>query len=61
MKKVCIIGSGRQGTAAAYDLISYVDDIELTFLDIDLKQAEKASQRIFFILGYKAKTKSEQN
>ena len=58
MKKVCIIGSGRQGTAAAYDLISYVDNIELTFLDINLKQAEKASQRIFSILGYKAKTKS---
>ena len=58
MKKVCIIGSGRQGTAAAYDLVSYVNDIELTFLDIDLKQAEKASQRIFSVLGYKAKTKS---
>jgi len=58
LKKVCIIGSGRQGTAAAYDLISYVKDIELTFLDIDLMQAEKASQRMFSILGYKAKTKS---
>ena len=58
MKKVCIIGSGRQGTAAAYDLVSYLDDLDLTFLDIKKSQAEKASRRIESLLGYRPKFES---
>jgi len=58
MKKVCIIGSGRQGTAAGYDLVRSLKESDLTFLDIDHSQAEKASRRIESLLGYKAKSES---
>ena len=58
MKKICIIGSGRQGTAAAYDLVKYLGDVDLTFLDIEESQAEKASERIASLLGYKPKSES---
>ena len=56
--KVCIIGSGRQGTAAGYDLVRFLEDLELTFLDIDSLQSHKASKRIESLLGYKAKFES---
>ena len=35
MKKYCIIGTGRQGTAAAYDLLKYADIKEILLLDIN--------------------------
>ena len=58
MQKVCIIGAGRQGTAAGYDLVRFVKDLDLTFLDIDVTQAEKAAGRIKTLLGYEAKFES---
>ena len=58
MKKVCIIGSGRQGTAAGYDLVRSLKELDLTFLDIDYSQAEKASKRIELLLGYKFKSEA---
>ena len=35
--KYCIIGTGRQGTAAAYDLIKYADINKLLFIDTSEK------------------------
>ena len=58
MKKVCIIGSGRQGTAAGYDLVRSLKELDLTFLDIDYSQAEKASKRIESLLRYNSKSES---
>ena len=58
MQKVCIIGAGRQGTAAGYDLVRFVKDLDLTFLDIDVTQAEKAAGRIKTLLGYEPKFES---
>ena len=52
-KKVCILGAGRQGTAAGYDLMRFLPDCDLTFADIDIKQAVKASERIERLLGKK--------
>tara|TARA_Y100001970_G_C14202943_1_gene842236 strand:- start:932 stop:2089 length:1158 start_codon:yes stop_codon:yes gene_type:complete len=52
-KKICILGSGRQGTAAGYDLIRFLPDCDLTFADIDIKQAQKASERVQKLLGKK--------
>ncbi|MAV65109.1 MAG: hypothetical protein CMG00_07970 [Candidatus Marinimicrobia bacterium] len=54
-KKVCIIGSGRQGTAAAFDLVKFCNNIDLTFLDINSKQSAASSDRIFSLLKYRAK------
>ena len=54
-KKVCILGSGRQGTAAGYDLMRFLPDCDLTFADIDIEQAIKASDRINKLLGKKTK------
>ena len=58
MKKVCIIGSGRQGTAAGYDLAKSLEGLDLTFFDIDKKQAEKARERIKKLTGYDSKVES---
>ena len=52
-KKICILGSGRQGTAAGYDLIRFLPDCDLTFADIDIRQAIKASERIEKLLEKK--------
>ena len=58
MKNICIIGAGRQGTACAYDLVRFLDNINLVFLDIDINQSKQASNRINELLGYKAKYES---
>jgi len=50
-KKICILGAGRQGTAAGYDLVRFLPDCDLTFADIDIKQSEKASNKIKSLLG----------
>ena len=52
-KKICILGSGRQGTAAGYDLIRFLPDCDLTFADIDIRQSIKASERIEKLLEKK--------
>ena len=58
MKNICIIGAGRQGTACAYDLVRFLDNINLVFLDVDINQSKKASDRIKKLLGYRAKYES---
>ena len=44
--KYIILGSGRQGTAAAYDLARFGEAAQITLADIDLAAAQKAAQRI---------------
>ncbi len=51
MKKICILGSGRQGTAAAYDIIKFYPNCELTFADCNIQNAEKAHLRIKKLLN----------
>ena len=58
MKNICIIGAGRQGTACAYDLIKFLEDVNLVFLDVDINQSKKASDKINDLLGYKANYES---
>ena len=40
MDNVCIIGCGRQGTAAAYDILLYNKPKKLLLLDISSKSLE---------------------
>ncbi len=58
MKNICIVGAGRQGTACAYDLIKFLEDVNLVFLDLDINQSKKASDKINDLLGYKCKYES---
>ena len=58
MKNICIIGAGRQGTACAYDLVKFLENVNLVFLDVDIKQSKKASDKIKDLLGYDAKYES---
>ena len=53
-KKVCILGSGRQGTAAGYDILRHFPDCDLVFADIDINQSIKASKKIYDLTGLKA-------
>ncbi len=41
-----ILGAGRQGTAAAYDLARFGEAAQITLADIDLAAAQKAAQRV---------------
>ena len=46
MKKYCVIGSGRQGTAAAYDIISHGAPESLTVIDSNNHNLEKCKEKI---------------
>ena len=45
-KKYCIIGTGRQGTAAAYDLLVHADVETLTLLDCDQNSIDECLKKI---------------
>ncbi len=49
--KFVVLGSGRQGTAAAYDLAVFGHADSLTLLDIDLAVAQAAAARLNRLLG----------
>src|SRR5437763_2255127 len=49
--RYAIIGSGRQGTAAAYDLARFGDADYLLMADMSLAQAERAAQRVNQLAG----------
>jgi len=49
--KYAIIGSGRQGTAAAWDLAQFGDAQEIRLLDADTAVAEEAAARINRLAG----------
>ena len=46
MDNVCIIGCGRQGTAAAYDILLYNKPKKLLLLDISSKSLEICNDKI---------------
>ena len=46
MKKYCIIGSGRQGTAAAYDIVSHGEPQSLTIIDSNKDNLKKCKDKI---------------
>ena len=46
MKKYCIIGTGRQGTAAAYDLLVHADVESLTLLDCNQNSIDECLKKI---------------
>ena len=56
MKKYCIIGSGRQGAAAAYDIIMHGDPISLTIIDSNSTSLDKCKNKIKKLTGFKLHT-----
>lgn len=46
-----VIGSGRQGTAAAYDLARFGEAASLLLVDASLEQAERAAERVNRLTG----------
>ena len=46
MKNFCVIGSGRQGTAAAYDIVSHGKPKSLTVIDSNNHNLEKCKNKI---------------
>jgi lysine 6-dehydrogenase len=46
-----VLGSGRQGTAAAYDMAKYGDAKNVLVADINLEAARKSAARINKLLG----------
>ncbi len=45
MKRVCILGVGRQGSAAAYDILLYAKPKELLLLDADEKSISECLKK----------------
>ena len=46
MVNYCIIGSGRQGTAAAYDIIKFASPKTLTVIDISVENLNHCEETI---------------
>ena len=49
-----VLGSGRQGLAAAYDLANFGDAERITVADADLQRAKAAADRVNQLVGRKA-------
>jgi lysine 6-dehydrogenase len=49
-----VLGAGRQGTAAAYDMIRWGEAGKVVLADMDLKVARASAERINALLGSKA-------
>jgi len=49
--RYAVLGAGRQGTAAAYDMAKFGDAASITMLDKDLQAAESAASRINRLIG----------
>lgn len=47
-----ILGSGRQGIAAAYDLAKFGDAIRVTLADLDGTRAQQAADRVNALVGF---------
>ena len=52
MNNYCIIGSGRQGTAAAYDIIKFGNPESLTIIDSSSKNLDKCDSKIKKLTDY---------
>jgi lysine 6-dehydrogenase len=46
-----ILGSGMQGTAAAYDLVKFADPTVVLMADVSLEQAKKSCDRVNMLTG----------
>jgi lysine 6-dehydrogenase len=46
-----VLGAGRQGTAAAYDLAKFGDGERVTLADLSLEQAKAAAERVNELMG----------
>jgi len=49
--RYAVIGAGRQGIAAAYDMVKFGDAEKVVLIDIDGKVAEEGAERINSLLG----------
>ena len=50
-KKYCIIGTGKQGTAAAYDLVKFANIDSLLLIDTNKKSIDKCLLKIETVIG----------
>ena len=48
-KNYCVIGTGRQGTAATYDLLKYADINNLLLLDNNQASIDQCLRKINFV------------
>ena len=55
MRNYCIIGSGRQGTAAAYDIIKFGRPSSLTIIDFNDNSLERCHKIIKKLTNYNIK------
>ncbi len=51
MHNYAVLGAGRQGTAAAYDLAKHGDAARVVLADVDGERAQAAAQRVNALLG----------
>ncbi len=51
MKSFAVLGSGMQGTAAAYDLVSFASPSRVLLGDIDPLQAQRSAERVNRLTG----------
>ena len=49
--RYAVIGSGRQGTAAAYDFAKFGDADDIVLADVDLAQAKRSAARVNQLVG----------
>jgi lysine 6-dehydrogenase len=49
--KYAVLGAGRQGTAAAYDMARWGDAQHITLVDFDLDVARRAAERVNALVG----------
>jgi len=56
MKNYFIIGSGRQGTAAAYDIIRFASPKSLTIIDVSIENLNRCKNLIKKITGFDINT-----
>ena len=60
MSKYCIIGTGRQGTAALYDLIKYSQATEILLLDESDDSLKNCISKIDSVLEYNISISSKK-
>ena len=58
MRNYCIIGAGRQGTAAAYDIIKFGDPESLLLIDNNDDGLNRCADRLKKLTGYNVKSLS---
>jgi lysine 6-dehydrogenase len=49
--RYAVLGAGRQGTAAAYDIAKFGDAVQVTLADANLEAAECSANRVNWLLG----------